>query len=1225
MSSTHYYDNERIKPLVTSFINANFDFEAIPLQLKKSMRVGVQEHIAFFWVNDGYHFLEAVFTKEAVNEFRKNWPHLKFIGLKEKILLITKWSLRIREADSRKLFTSYQNLQIQIVIEGFKPILHEKPNPKQHFQATNIYHDEEIQTYLRHKRHEMIRGFLSNHIFFRTKGENKLELPSIKLIKKQQSQYELLKVQNDSSSDNEMLDLADEQDKNVKQQKVEADLHNSKLIKRLTVNISEQEVFRCQMAEVQREQLIEDEYDFKEFKEKFSYHTINDNQQTAASSQVSKYTISTSTDLDENPNIADLKRYIIQEMGEDEFNSLVKKKTERLQNQLEDEFERMKIKQNLEYYSKEQSREEFKKEMERKIQEKQDKKEKAIKKKIVNYRMQLSTNQIKEKVLRFMTTFESVQGKEGEQQKSINAMATIEKREIPETRLRSYSQENIVRDQSEILEARSMVSHINALSQYQCRKVGYRGDETESEHEEDMSMLVETSKKTVKLLQKIQPTISVFKQYLSWFAANEVISKRKYDEELELKRIQEEREIEIQRIRDMEEQKEREILEEKERQRQQRREEQERQKQKRLEEKQKRQAQILEAQQKAKKRVIQSSSEDSDAEMKQESEEDDLLENQKLTSFIESVNMFTSIPAVKTNPNQGLEKLLEEVKVEIKSADLIQNAPKEKQPSPEQDQMIKQQTPQIQQQVPEINEPKVSRIDERLNDLSYILDDKESDKEVTDQEEEEESEIENVQPTIKSQEQSTFMPIAMSRNVQIISSQDSEEVNEVTHFQQQQQQTQQTIEEQSEQDSLILEVRDDKTQNQQVEICTFNEVPKSQDNLFGQQQQCQQDNDVMSIQEQESQQNQEIYTQLQEPVITSQNQRNTPQTDDEEIQLGKKSQKKTAQNEGFQPTKQLIQNMVVVQDQSSLLQMQMVMPMPTVEVQSQTLRQSQQSQQSSQQLVISQPLMQTMEKENDCGGVMTDESEERERLQKSQKSMWMIQDRQSTSRRNHKKQDKTPLKVIKKLYKNDYSSGDQADNDDEDSEVERKKRQSKKQMQKQQQQTQQQQSFQQQHQQQQLLLQQQQQLLNQSQQNLQPNLIYQQQLHQQQLQIQQQQQQLLLQQQQQKKSMQMHQQQTPHLQTQQMLDRQRVQAQMPQTMYQDISQTMFQQPTVPSQQQPQFLPQIAQFGQLPQIQPGYQQTASNASLISQNLALKRQLEELKYLASISQPQKRQKK
>ena len=89
--------------------------------------------------------------------------------------------------------------------------------------------------------------------------------------------------------------------------------------------------------------------------------------------------------------------------------------------------------------------------------EKQEKKERANKRKIIKYKMQLSTNQIKEKILRFMTTFDS--GNNENKTESI-----LETREVPETRMRSYSQENIIRDQSDILEARSMFSHVNALS-----------------------------------------------------------------------------------------------------------------------------------------------------------------------------------------------------------------------------------------------------------------------------------------------------------------------------------------------------------------------------------------------------------------------------------------------------------------------------------------------------------------------------------------------------------------------------------------------------------------------------------------------------------------------------------------------------------------------------------------------------------------------------------------
>lgn len=78
MASTYQFECERLKPLVTTYINSNFDFEAIPQHMRKTMRVCVQENIVCMWVSDGFHFIEAVFTKDAVNEFRKTYQHVKF-------------------------------------------------------------------------------------------------------------------------------------------------------------------------------------------------------------------------------------------------------------------------------------------------------------------------------------------------------------------------------------------------------------------------------------------------------------------------------------------------------------------------------------------------------------------------------------------------------------------------------------------------------------------------------------------------------------------------------------------------------------------------------------------------------------------------------------------------------------------------------------------------------------------------------------------------------------------------------------------------------------------------------------------------------------------------------------------------------------------------------------------------------------------------------------------
>lgn len=59
------------------------------------------------WVSDGYHFIEAHFTKESISEFRKNYSHMKFSSLRDKIIYISKWSLRVKALSSKECYTSY--------------------------------------------------------------------------------------------------------------------------------------------------------------------------------------------------------------------------------------------------------------------------------------------------------------------------------------------------------------------------------------------------------------------------------------------------------------------------------------------------------------------------------------------------------------------------------------------------------------------------------------------------------------------------------------------------------------------------------------------------------------------------------------------------------------------------------------------------------------------------------------------------------------------------------------------------------------------------------------------------------------------------------------------------------------------------------------------------------------------------------------------------------------
>lgn len=158
------------------------------------MRLCLWENIPYVWLSDGYNFMEGLFTKEAVNEFRKNYPHIKFSALRDKMILASKWSLRVRQTDSRKDYTSYQNIHVQIIIEHFKPILHEKPVQRQHQHSKNLFKDEEIQTMIRFKRHQIIQQTIEKQVLYGLNFKEKLTLPSIKDIKKSQNDFQIKQI-----------------------------------------------------------------------------------------------------------------------------------------------------------------------------------------------------------------------------------------------------------------------------------------------------------------------------------------------------------------------------------------------------------------------------------------------------------------------------------------------------------------------------------------------------------------------------------------------------------------------------------------------------------------------------------------------------------------------------------------------------------------------------------------------------------------------------------------------------------------------------------------------------------------------------------------------------------------------------------------------------------------------------------------------------------------------
>ena len=125
MPSIYPFEKEKLKPVIDLFLRTGANFEEkFPQQFKKSMRLIMTENIPMVCLSDGFYFVEAFFTKEAINYFRKNFSHMKFSGLRDKIIFVKEWQLHLRRRDSTKHTCAFNNLSVTLEINKFEPVLH---------------------------------------------------------------------------------------------------------------------------------------------------------------------------------------------------------------------------------------------------------------------------------------------------------------------------------------------------------------------------------------------------------------------------------------------------------------------------------------------------------------------------------------------------------------------------------------------------------------------------------------------------------------------------------------------------------------------------------------------------------------------------------------------------------------------------------------------------------------------------------------------------------------------------------------------------------------------------------------------------------------------------------------------------------------------------------------------------------------------------------------------
>jgi hypothetical protein len=112
------------------------------------------------YLSDGFNFIEAQFTKESINDFRKNYSHLRFSALKQKMVMISKWHLKFQYKNSKECFNSYQNISVIFVVEHFKPISHILPDEKQVKKSSSLFSLDEIRVLIKNMRQDYIGSLL---------------------------------------------------------------------------------------------------------------------------------------------------------------------------------------------------------------------------------------------------------------------------------------------------------------------------------------------------------------------------------------------------------------------------------------------------------------------------------------------------------------------------------------------------------------------------------------------------------------------------------------------------------------------------------------------------------------------------------------------------------------------------------------------------------------------------------------------------------------------------------------------------------------------------------------------------------------------------------------------------------------------------------------------------------------------------------------------------------
>jgi hypothetical protein len=134
------------KTLMLEMLKCHGDFSKVNSHIRSStIKCTVKQTYPRFLISDGTFFMQGFLTKDAFNKFHGSKTH-NITDLKEAVITISKWECELLTAMGPQEATSYNGLEMRLIIHDFKVKEGEHVNMIR--VPANLYRDDDVKSHI---------------------------------------------------------------------------------------------------------------------------------------------------------------------------------------------------------------------------------------------------------------------------------------------------------------------------------------------------------------------------------------------------------------------------------------------------------------------------------------------------------------------------------------------------------------------------------------------------------------------------------------------------------------------------------------------------------------------------------------------------------------------------------------------------------------------------------------------------------------------------------------------------------------------------------------------------------------------------------------------------------------------------------------------------------------------------------------------------------------------